>query len=200
MKKLVYLLGTLLLTAALAACSSSDLYDDPPEQPESHQMEEKGENENDGSGENGEVGVVPHNKLSNEFLTFMNEEFPDDINFVHSKNFFGGSYADSCIIINTSKEFEEAYHGKSSVPSLNFNDYTLVIGQVYNQGNLFQSISKNVLNKKTNGSYTMDIHVSAISGDNITVTNIETNLYFWSIYSKFESQLIKMNIIKERYE
>ena len=37
MKKLVYLLGTLLLTAALAACSSD--YDDPPEQPNSHQDE-----------------------------------------------------------------------------------------------------------------------------------------------------------------
>ena len=39
MKKLFYLLGTLLLTAALAACSSSDLYDNPPEQPDSHQDE-----------------------------------------------------------------------------------------------------------------------------------------------------------------
>ena len=37
MKKLVYLLGTLLLTAALAACSSD--YDNPPEQPNSHQNE-----------------------------------------------------------------------------------------------------------------------------------------------------------------
>ena len=37
MKKLFYLLGTLLLTAALAACSSD--YDDPPEQPNSHQNE-----------------------------------------------------------------------------------------------------------------------------------------------------------------
>ena len=37
MKKLYYLLGTLLLTAALAACSSD--YDDPPEQPDSHQDE-----------------------------------------------------------------------------------------------------------------------------------------------------------------
>ena len=37
MKKTIYLLGTLLLTAALAACSSD--YDDPPEQPNSHQNE-----------------------------------------------------------------------------------------------------------------------------------------------------------------
>ena len=36
MKKLFYLLGTLLLTAALAACSSD--YDEP-EQPNSHQDE-----------------------------------------------------------------------------------------------------------------------------------------------------------------
>ena len=37
MKKTIYLLGTLLLTAVLAACSSD--YDDPPEQPNSHQNE-----------------------------------------------------------------------------------------------------------------------------------------------------------------
>ena len=37
MKKLFYLLDTLLLTAALAACSCD--YDDPPEQPDSHQNE-----------------------------------------------------------------------------------------------------------------------------------------------------------------
>jgi hypothetical protein len=37
MKKLFYLLNGLLLTAALAACSSD--YDDPPEQPDSHQNE-----------------------------------------------------------------------------------------------------------------------------------------------------------------
>ena len=37
MKKLFYLLNGLLLTAALAACSSD--YDDPPEQPNSHQDE-----------------------------------------------------------------------------------------------------------------------------------------------------------------
>ena len=37
MKKLFYLFNTLLLTAALSACSSD--YDDPPEQPNSHQNE-----------------------------------------------------------------------------------------------------------------------------------------------------------------
>ena len=37
MKKLFYLFNTLLFTAALAACSSE--YDDPPEQPNSHQNE-----------------------------------------------------------------------------------------------------------------------------------------------------------------
>ena len=44
MKKLFYLLNGLLLTAALAACSSHDLYEDP-EQPKSHQMEGQGEND-----------------------------------------------------------------------------------------------------------------------------------------------------------
>ena len=45
MKKLYYLLGTLLLTAALAACSSE--YDDPPEPWGSHQSEISTSNSDD---------------------------------------------------------------------------------------------------------------------------------------------------------
>ena len=116
MKKLFYLLGTLLLTAALAACSSE--YDDPPEQPDSHQQEEPATSKT-------KEGVYSPVKASEELTSFMSKALPNG----SRENYFFESRNSSCIIIHSYDEFSEKYHGSEKLPEIDFERYSLVVGQ-----------------------------------------------------------------------
>lgn len=140
MKKTIYLLGTLLLTAALAACSSD--YDNPPEQPDSHQQEEPtdsiGVNNDTTKIDSTAYTVISAVPVSEEVKAFFDEALP----FSYDKPAYFKPYVDLgedngvhilsqwvvYSVFNSKEEMQEQYVGDFDLPEIDFEKYTLVIG------------------------------------------------------------------------
>ena len=140
MKKLVYLFALCLLTAGLAACSSD--YDDPPEQPGSHQNEtpvdsatvDKDTTEIDSTAYT-VISAVP---VSEEVKAFFDEALP----FSYDKPAYFKPYVDLgedngvhilsqwivYSVFYSKEEMLEQYVGDVDLPEIDFEKYTLVMG------------------------------------------------------------------------
>ena len=132
MKKLFYLLNGLLLTAALAACSSD--YDDPPEQPNSHQNEVSVDSvditqEEGASKDYTVISTVP---VSEEVKAFFDEALPylPDLHLEVSPFSFQSNANSEFYVINNEKELQNIYKGEKTLPQLDFENNTLIIGQL----------------------------------------------------------------------
>ena len=152
MKKLVYLLNGLLLTAALAACSSD--YDDPPEQPNSHQA------------------------FFDEALPYL-PNLPVEL----SPFSFQPNKESEFFVINNEQELRNLYKGEKDLPQLDFEHYTLIIGQMLMGA----------------ASYHLDAIKVRIYEDK-NVLSIYTrepqyvyctlyNMYFWGVFPKIEKEI-----------
>ena len=132
MKKLFYLLGTLLLTAALAACSSD--YDDPPEQPNSHQNEVSVDSvdSTQDEGASKDYTVISTVPVSEEVKAFFDEALPylPDLPIELSPFSFQSNANSEFYVINNEKELQNIYKGEKTLPQLDFENNTLIIGQL----------------------------------------------------------------------
>ena len=138
MKKLVYLFALCLLTAGLAACSSD--YDDPPEQPGSHQNETPTDSveitPDEGAAK--DYTVISSVPVSEEVKAFFDEALP----FSYDKPAYFKPYVDLgedngvhilsqwvvYSVFNSKEEMQEQYVGDFDLPEIDFEKYTLVIG------------------------------------------------------------------------
>ena len=132
MKKLFYFLGTLLLTAALAACSSD--YDDPPEQPNSHQNEVPVDSVDitQDEGASKDYTVISTVPVSEEVKAFFEEALPylPGLPIELSPFLFQSNVNSDFFVINNEKELQNIYKGEKTLPQLDFENNTLIIGQL----------------------------------------------------------------------
>ena len=130
MKKLVYLFGLCLLTAALAACSSD--YDDPPEQPDSHQDEVPVDSVDitQDEGVSKDYTVISTVPVSEEVKAFFDEALPKEEGntaYFYFDNHATSSY--SYYVINNEKELRERYKGNKELPIIDFGKYSVIIAK-----------------------------------------------------------------------
>ena len=130
MKKLFYLLNGLLLTAALAACSSD--YDDPPEQPNSHQNEVSVDSvdSTQDEGASKDYTVISTVPVSEEVKAFFDEALPKEEGntaYFYFDNHATSSY--SYYVINNEKELRERYKGNKELPIIDFGKYSVIIAK-----------------------------------------------------------------------
>ncbi len=132
MKKLFYLLNGLLLTASLAACSSD--YDDPPEQPNSHQNEVSVDSVDitQDEGASKDYTVISTVPVSEEVKAFFDEALPylPDLPIELSPFSFQANANNEFFVINNEKELQNIYKGEKILPQLDFENNTLIIGQL----------------------------------------------------------------------
>ena len=132
MKKLFYLLNGLLLTASLAACSSD--YDDPPEQPNSHQNEVSVDSVDitQDEGASKDYTVISTVPVSEEVKAFFDEALPylPDLHLEVSPFSFQSNANSEFYVINNEKELQNIYKGEKTLPQLDFENNTLIIGQL----------------------------------------------------------------------
>ena len=134
MKKLAYLFGLFLLTIGLAACSSD--YDDPPEQPGSHQQEEPtdsiGVNNDTTKIDSTAYTVISAVPVSEEVKAFFDEALPylPDLPIELSPFSFQANANSDFFVINNEKELQNIYKGEKTLPQLDFENNTLIIGQL----------------------------------------------------------------------
>ena len=185
MKKLFYLLNGLLLTASLAACSSD--YDDPPEQPNSHQNEVSVDSvditQDEGASKDDTViSTVP---VSEEVKAFFDEALPylPDLPIELSPFSFQANANSEFFVINNEKELQNIYKGEKTLPQLDFENNTLIIGQLLMPRESF--------------------HLEAIyirvygDGNVLTIQTWEPpyqysalyHMYFWGVFPKIEKEI-----------
>lgn len=143
MKKLVYLFGLFLLIAGLTACSSD--YDDPPEQPGSHQQEEPtdsiGVHNDTTEVDSTAYTVISAVPVSEEVKAFFDKEMP------MTDEYFNNVPATAFdleperrltipaypvyIVFNSEEEMKERYLGAEDLPEIDFGKYTVIVGECY---------------------------------------------------------------------
>jgi hypothetical protein len=128
-----------------------------------------------------------------EISAFFDSELPFD---TYSKGFFVGSNEHSgdevCKIINSKKELEDLYSGDKDIPEIDFQHYSLIIGQ-----RIMPDLGNRCIKQEL--VYTT---IDKISILNLYVENLYeykpcmiAPLYFWGLYPKLNLLNIKINII-----
>ena len=179
MKKSYLLLGMLML--AFMGCSNSD--------------EETGNKEMipDTPFDYGEIQASQ--EMPDSELTFFmtNALYNED----GRRTFFNEnvSYEDKCHIINSKEEFLEAYKGNEELPTVDFSQYTLVVGRTYGEDGRF---SLNDFELIDNGdiyqfNVTLNRNVNPILNYNCAFVDI----FFWRLYPKMENKPVSINRIKK---
>ena len=176
MRKYVFIFGVLIATACLCACSSDD-------------------------------DSIPQIYLTDgEIVDFFNSELQElhsDDYYRTSKSFFytiidSVNYdgmaikKDMVYIINSQQELADIYVKKKKLPEIDFEKYTLIIGQQI-MPYLGFYVAKKKLSLGDNG---LILNLYA-KNDNDVLPCALQNLYFWGLYPKQSQKTITVNAFKE---
>ena len=191
MKKVILMMSVLLSCGLFYACSSDD--------------------ETNGNGSGGTMkpdstlipddGVVltpvemPNRHLWTEeshkvamICSFFNEGLPIR---KRSDSFFVDSDRDECYVINSLQELKSIYCGDDELPELDFDKYTLVIGQKVNPDAFYPVLKQDLTfldNKCLLNLYVPDFK-------ELNTTNVP--FYYWALYPKFNTEGINVGFIRE---
>ena len=187
MKKLVYLLSSLfLLSSGFTACSSD--YDNPPEQPDSHQNEVSVDSVDitQDEGASKDYTVISTVPVSEEVKAFFDEALPylPDLHLEVSPFSFQSNANSEFYVINNEKELQNIYKGEKTLPQLDFENNTLIIGQLPMSG----------------GSFLEAIYIRVYGDGNVlTIQTWEPpyrysalyHMFFWGIFPKMLEEIDK---------
>ena len=194
MKKVLLMMSLLLTLGLFSACSSDGDVDN------GMYVNEDGELVPIPIPEDGEVVKaieLPNRHLwteesdkVNKLCLFFNKGLPIGS---RSNSFFVGSDKDECYVINNLNELKSIYCGNEEIPELlNFNKYTLVIGQKVMPTVFYPVLSQELefFDKKCE----LKLHVPALTAENTT----GLPLYYWALYPKLKTEDISVKIVRER--
>lgn len=194
MKKVVFMMSLLLTLGLFSACSNDGDVDN------GMYVNEDGELVPIPIPEDGEVVKaieLPNRRLWTEeshkvnlLCSFFNEGLPIG---ARSNSFFVGSDKDECYVINSLNELKSIYCGNEEIPELlNFNKYTLVIGQKVMPKVFYPVLSQELefFEKKC----VLKLHVPALTAENTS----DLPLYYWALYPKLKTEDISVKFVRER--
>ena len=194
MKKVLLMMSLLLTLGLFSACSSDGDVDN------GMYVNEDGELVPIPIPEDGEVVKaieLPNRHLwteesdkVNKLCLFFNKGLPIGS---RSNSFFVGSDKDECYVINNLNELKSIYCGNEEIPELlDFNKYTLVIGQKVMPTVFYPVLSQELefFDKKCE----LNLHVPALTAENTT----GLPLYYWALYPKLKTEDISVKFVRER--
>lgn len=188
MKKIIFVISMLLTVGQLGACSSDDefettnlsttSFDKSPDSPE------------DSVDSDGLILPIEGFEGYAEIAEFFNSELPLD----KSRSFFVNPNENTeetiCKIINSMSELQDLYSGNKDLPELDFQQYTLVIGQKIMPDSYHTILRQEVdLNKDP---IELNLYIPNTDGGYSAIQH----LYFWGLYPKIQTNNISLNIIK----
>ena len=195
MKKFVQIFSVLIVLAHLCACTS----DDEPNPNESiiqpvSVVDEQNPNESI---------IQPVSVVDEVITTFFNSEIPElhiYENYKRSESFFydpdtyGGKeiLKNLVYVINSQQELADVYIGEKALPEIDFDRYTLIIGQEIMPFLGFYVAKKELL-ANDNG---LVLSLCAINEGEILPTAVQ-HLYFWDLYPKLSQRNISVIVTKD---
>lgn len=179
MKKVTLLMSVLLTIGLFSACSSDE------------EMSGNGGGETIQIPEDGELltpvedrDIVGYEDLSKFFAS----EMPIG---ARSNSFFVNSDQDEFSVINSLTELKGIYNGNNDIPNIDFEQYTLVIGQTVKPGACYPVQRQNL--EFLNNSCQQNLYVPNLEGR----YTMSAPIYYWALYPKFRTDKISTNIIKD---
>ena len=141
-----------------------------------------------------EVVGTPPVAASEEVTAFFTTHLPEssyncsEVKFNFSEIDFGET---ECFLINSTEEFEAVAPPSVGLPVIDFEKYTLIIGQ-HLLGDPGYSFEKQAVDTDTeSGKMTLNLVYSRMGGASPTVI---TTFYIWGLYSKLPGSAIDVKI------
>ena len=184
------LLALFLLTAGLAACSSD--YDDPPEQPDSHQNDVSVDSVDitQDEGASKDYTVISTVPVSEEVKAFFDEALPNNKG-TPAFTFPSGNETEFSEI-NSQDELESRYKGESILPEIDFAKFTLIIGKAYMPGLTYHVKAIEIHKYEYNQS------LCVFTDDPEGLFWMAYNMYFWGMFPKIEQEISSISIIPQK--
>ena len=179
MKKVFVMMGMLLSLGLFCACSSDE------------------EIFTRYSGESSDSLFIFYPIEEGEGYAMISDFFDSELPFdTYSKGLFVDSGKnvgeEICKIVNSRKEFEDIYSGDKILPEIDFQQYTLVIGQIIMPVWGYKCITQKIVSATMDNSPIIDLYIENTYELNPAVL---WPLYFWGIYPKMNLSNLKINIV-----
>ena len=118
----------------------------------------------------------------NEFKTFFEQGSWDN---------------ETCLMINSTQEFQAAYMGTKELPEVDFNQYTLVIGRTWSSDGSYV-LDKTVL---YNRDFTYELEAQFLHYLNCSFVCSIIRFYYWNLYPKLEpKEIILKRTVTDVYD
>ena len=178
MKKSMYTFGILALMMVGTACNNSDNGD-----PQGNEFPD------------GIQPVVLADELGDELTAFFKEYLPESSSSVPPIEFNFGENIDQhitvCLLINSMDEFKAIAPPVAELPSIDFEKYTLIIGQ-HELGNPGYRLEKQSMDTEPDEMKLSLLYQSLGGGNSATMTTF----YYWGLYPKLPQKPVIVNVIK----
>lgn len=122
--------------------------------------------------------------------------FNTELNFMNGdKHFFGNTHDNICFMVNSLQELQSLYSGELSIPDIDFDKYTLVIGQQYMSQAPYHVKSVKLQQTKP-VQYLLNIEVE--KGD--WTSQGFYDMGYWKLFSKVKTGPVevKVNVINNK--
>ena len=140
----------------------------------------------------GTIITIPGDESNYDGLyDFFNKELPFISVSDHDTAFLLGNSSDSCYFINSYEELRSIYTGKEKLPIIDFDSYTLIVGQKCSN-NMYDSLDKQFFYEK-DGKYNLDLFFSSE-----IVYPMVVYYNYWGLYPKLSKKEISINIISNK--
>ena len=177
------------------ACSKSD---DTTDVVEGGNIQNGGDDDNgstayDADDKNGADVISPVEDGTNylEILDFFQSNYYHDIDTQH-RLFFDESNESQCLIINNRYELLSKYTGIDSFPEIDFDKYTLIVGQEMMPESYYRVLRQKLFFE--GNELRLNLYVPELDG----WYDAFQHLFYWGLYPKLQSSKISVRIIKER--
>ena len=184
-KNLLFTMSAVLLMAGMVttACSSDDDDVITTKTPESSDTSEPY------SRDDGKIIPVSGDKSNfDDLYDFFNKELPLT-SWGENNSAFLLDNSETCYFINSYDDLKAIYTGKEQMPSIDFESYTLIIGQKLSN-NVYQNLDKQSFYERDGVTY-LDLF---FSGDIVLPMLAYHN--YWGLYPKMSKRDINVNIIE----
>lgn len=139
-----------------------------------------------------DVGILPisESDMPEEVADFFNKYLPE-VSGYHSEYFFIEDRENRCLMINSIDELKMIMYSSVELPAINFDDYTLVIGQYFVGGTGY--VNKHNIVIAEDG---IDLNLSIEKPDGSYA--VICPAFYWGLYPKLSRGFINVNLIKKQ--
>ncbi len=175
MKKTSIFLYVLLLLTLTMGCSSDDSM------------------ENNDSNLIGKLSPIEEGEDFAKISAFFNAVLPANYGEMEKSPFFDNPQKSVCYIINKKEELESLYHGTQTLPEIDFNNHTLIIGLEKMPHLLYKIKKQEILSNE--GGLQLNLYVSVPKESSYPAAIMD--MHYWGLYPKFQAKEITVKTIEE---